>query len=251
MEKLESNRVAIKVGTNVLTSFESSGLHTAVITELASQIHAIRAEGISPLLISSGSVQAGRALLGSRADQETIVDKQLLAAVGQRYLTRTWDLAFQRHNITLAEFLLSEQHLFDSKAPLNLAMEKGLLPLLNGNDAVNSHDVQNELNLEDNDAVLGLASEMIRAKTCIILTNTDGVLDDSGHVIQSIDASADFILSDHGHSMNGTGGMKSKVKVGIDRARAGVDVFIINGREPNVIYRIMSGARIGTHISIQ
>ena len=55
-------RVAIKIGSNVLTLSEG-GLDLVRIEQLVSQVSILHKAGIEVILISSGAVAAGRAML--------------------------------------------------------------------------------------------------------------------------------------------------------------------------------------------
>ena len=59
----EVRRVVVKVGSAVLTA--QDGLRTDVITSLAEQIAFLRSKGIKVVLVSSGAVAAGRAVLNN------------------------------------------------------------------------------------------------------------------------------------------------------------------------------------------
>ena len=45
----------------------------------------------------------------------------------------------------------------------------------------------------------------------------------------------------------GTGGMITKLSAGRIATTAGTDMYIVNGSQPEILYRLAEGERVGTH----
>jgi len=97
------------------------------------------------------------------------------------------------------------------------------------------------------DVVAGKIAEVLKAEKLVLLTNTPGVLDQSGKLITGItpkqidDMVADGTLS---------GGMLPKISSALDAARSGVKgVHIIDGRvEHALLLEILTDEGVGTLI---
>ena len=48
-------------------------------------------------------------------------------------------------------------------------------------------------------------------------------------------------------SSRGTGGMVTKLAAGRIALEAGADMYIVSGRDPNILYDLMEGKAVGTH----
>ena len=81
-------RIAIKVGSNVLTR-EGSVLDHTRISALVDQIAQLRRRGIEVILISSGAVAAGKGLCLAGEHLDDVSKRQLYSAVGQVKLVYT------------------------------------------------------------------------------------------------------------------------------------------------------------------
>ncbi len=82
---MKSKRIVIKIGTNVLQ--EPNGkLDHKLIGKLTEQIAKIRRYGHEVLVVSSGSVGAGRELCSINESSNSLAAQQILASVGQARL---------------------------------------------------------------------------------------------------------------------------------------------------------------------
>src|SRR5688500_10126290 len=74
--------VAIKVGSNVITNKQGFP-DEQIIANISSQIKVLKDEGYQVLLISSGAVAAGRSLYQFQKKADTVIQRQVLASIGQ------------------------------------------------------------------------------------------------------------------------------------------------------------------------
>ncbi|HTT13851.1 MAG TPA: acetylglutamate kinase [Burkholderiaceae bacterium] len=97
------------------------------------------------------------------------------------------------------------------------------------------------------DLVAGKIAEILKAEKLVILTNTPGVLDKSGHLITGLTArQIDELFADGTIS----GGMLPKISSALEAARSGVNsVHIIDGRVDHcLLLEILTDAGVGTMI---
>ncbi len=97
------------------------------------------------------------------------------------------------------------------------------------------------------DVVAGKLAEILKAEKLVLLTNTPGVLDESGQLITGITPQQiDRMLADGTLS----GGMLPKIGSALDAARSGVkSVHIIDGRVPHaLLLEVLTDEGVGTLI---
>src|SRR6185503_3326379 len=120
-----------------------------------------------------------------------------------------------------------------------------VIPIVNENDVV----ATTELLFTDNDELAGLVAKQLKADSLIIMTSTDGILDDSKRTVtevnsENIERVARYINPDR--SIGGRGGMISKFKTARELSEQGISVNIIDGKRLNVLIELADGANIGT-----
>ncbi len=98
------------------------------------------------------------------------------------------------------------------------------------------------------DVVAGKMAEVLGAEKLIMLTNTPGVLDKEGQLLQKLSARTINELVEDGTL---SGGMLPKIASALDAARYGVNsVHIIDGRVPHsLLLEILTDQGVGTMIS--
>lgn len=97
------------------------------------------------------------------------------------------------------------------------------------------------------DLVAGKLAETLKAEKLVLMTNTPGVLDKSGHLLTGLTAQRiDELFADGTIS----GGMLPKISSALDAARSGVNtVHIIDGRVKHaLLLEILTAAGVGTMI---
>jgi glutamate 5-kinase len=251
-------RVVIKLGTSVLTG-GSDRLHRPYFVELARQIAQLRAAGHHLLIVSSGAVAAGKERLGVEPQQRqrsNVPLKQVFAAVGQSRLMHLYEQIFEIYGLQVAQALLTRDDLRDrrrylnARTTLNLCLERGIIPIVNENDAV----VTAEIRVGDNDNLSALAAGLIDADLLLILTDIPGLYDSDprrnpqAQLLREVAQIDDSIWAMAGGSGShrGTGGMLTKIQAADLATRSGVTTVIAAGAEPDVIVRTIAGEAIGT-----
>ncbi len=243
-------RIIIKVGTKVLAKTDGT-LDRDFLERLIEQVSKLRKRGIQVVVVTSGAVGAGKSLISIDESQSETVRKQVFAAVGQVKLMSTYAELFAAHGYLCAQVLATKEDFRDDEHYQNMKhcfeglFLDNVIPIVNENDVV----ATTELLFTDNDELAGLVAEQLHATKLIILTGTDGVLDDGGNTIAHItSANADdvgrFVRADT--STGGRGGMISKFKVAQSLSQKGVEVWIVNGKKREVVAGISTGDLVGT-----
>lgn len=257
-QNIPYKRIVIKLGTSLLTRGTQNLDHTRM-GEIVSQIDWLAEKGAEIALVSSGAIAAGREKLGNFRKVKGIPYKQVLAAVGQNRLMTTYEKLFNRHEIVIAQALLSKADLKSRQGYLNARntlltlFEMGVICIINENDVV-AVDELDDAKFGDNDNLSAMVANMIDADLLLILTDIDGLYtadpskDKSAtliDVVEKIDGKIEKLVSGSRSGL-GTGGMITKIEAAKLATSSGVDVIIADGRDPAIIEKIFSGKNTGT-----
>ncbi len=246
-------RIIVKIGTKVLTT-DTGILDVEFLGHVVDQIVQLRKKGLQVVLVTSGAGGAGRSLLSLNDTQSEVVRKQVFTAVGQVKLMTIYAELFGKYNYYCAQVLATKEDFRDDEHYKNMQncfeglLLDNVIPVVNENDVV----ATTELMFTDNDELAGLVAKQLKADALIILTSTDGILDNSKNTILEVDASnmetvASYITPDK--STGGRGGMTSKFSVAKELSEKGIVVHIVNGRSENVLQGVIGEQKIGTTFS--
>src|SRR3989440_6447638 len=247
------SRIVVKVGTGVLTDSRKQ-LDLSQVERLVAQIATQRQAGKQIVLVSSGAVGAGMGALGYDKRPIQLAELQACAAVGQSRLMSTYEKLFSSFNLHVAQVLLThddlqhhERHL-NARNTLVTLLERGVVPIINENDAVSF----TELKFGDNDKLSALVASLLPADLLVILTTVDGVIENFGKAnpktIPSIEQIDERIerLAGGTESATAVGGMASKIQSAKIAIRSGIPLVIASGKKKNVLAAILSGDDEGT-----
>ena len=235
-------RVAVKVGSNVLTRRDGT-LDVTRMSALVDQIAELHKEGVEVILVSSGAVASGRSELHPAKKLDSVDQRQLFSAVGQAKLINRYYELFREHGITVGQVLTTKEnfgtrrHYLNQRNCMTVMLQAGVIPIVNENDTISV----SELMFTDNDELSGLIASMMDAQALIILSNIDGIYngdpsDPSSHVIRRIRPGED--VSDYiqtTRSSFGRGGMLTKTSIARKVADEGITVVIANGKRDNIL----------------
>lgn len=248
-------RVVIKIGSSVLVD-SGAGLSDGVFAALTAQVAELRKHKKEVVMVSSGAIAAGRVRLGIESGPRNLPFKQAAAAVGQSQLMQTYERHFARHDLQVAQVLLTQDDLQDRGRFLNARntlfalLSLGCIPIINENDTV----VVEEIKLGDNDRLSALVTNLIDADLLVILSDIDGLYDSDPKnncnaqlisLVESVDSQTTSLASETKSSF-GTGGMQTKLEAARTANRYGIPTILARGRGPNVISDIFAGKQIGT-----
>ena len=252
------HRVIAKFGTSLLTG-GTGHLDSSIMSSLVQQVAQLHQQGHEIIIVSSGAVAAGRQKLGLTKERKDVPFKQVLASVGQSQLMNVYEQLFSRHNIIVAQALLTRSDLIDRAGYLNarntlLALiELGVICIVNENDVV-ATDELGELTFGDNDNLSAMVANLVDADLLALLTDIDGLYTANPQSnpkakliprVEKIDAEIERVAGDTTSSC-GVGGMTTKLEAVRLATSSGVTVVIANGRKPDVLKQIALKKNIGT-----
>ena len=252
----KARRIVVKVGSAVLTG--GRGLDMAVLAGLARDMAAVHRSGKEIILVTSGAVAAGRAVI-RQAELDGLPDRQAASAIGQSRLMHAYDQQFDSHGVVTAQLLLTREDLEGRERYLNVRntlrtlLGWRVLPIVNENDTV----AVQELVYGDNDCLAGLLVGVVGADLFVNLTSAKGVFSENPaenpeatcfQCLESI-ATTDLTSMCQGKTDSGTGGMYSKLLAAKRAAQLGVPTLIISGREPDRLSRTFAGEDLGTWVA--
>ncbi len=256
-------RIVAKFGTGLLTS-GTDQLDLQVMSSLVEQVARLHSQGKEIVIISSGAIASGRQKLKKVGERKNTPFKQVLASVGQSHLMYTYEQLFSRHDITVAQALLTKEDLCDRSGYLNarntlLALiELGIICIANENDVVAIDEIE-ELRFGDNDNLSAMVANLVDADVLVMLTDIGGLYNADPRCnpqaqlirrVDKIDAEIERMASDTASRL-GTGGMTSKIEAARLATCSGVNVLIACGREPDILVRISQGEDVGTFFPAQ
>lgn len=226
------------------------------MADIVRQIAALREQGKDVVLVTSGAVAAGTSAGMPPPSGKGIPVRQILAAIGQPLLMRTYAELCAPHGIAVAQALFTRTELqrdgyMNARNTLLGLLEAGILPICNENDVVAVAELQQ---IGDNDTLSALVANLVDADLLAILTDIKGLFTadprnnaSATHVpvVQSITREVEDMAGGAG-SASSIGGMATKIKAARMATAAGTDVVICQGTIPDVILAIAAGAQVGT-----
>ena len=249
-------RIVIKVGTSTLTH-KTGRLNIRRVEKLVKVLADLQNSGREIVLVSSGAIGLGMAKMGLRERPKDTPMKQACAAVGQCELMYMYDKLFGDYSLTVAQILLTK-YIIDTPRKNNVenTFEKlishNVIPVVNENDTVAIDEL--ELELGENDSLAALVGTICQADMLVILSDIDGLYEcnpkdnPDAKLIPEVHEINDDIRSLAGGAGSGlgTGGMITKINAAEIAMNAGMDMAILNGRNPNILYDLFDGKKVGT-----
>lgn len=254
-----ADRVVLKVGTSTLTH-ESGLVNIRRMESLVKVIADLKNAGKQIVLVSSGAIGVGVGKLGLDGRPSDIPSKQAAAAVGQCELMYIYDKLFGEYNHNVAQVLLTRDVVEEPQRKQNVVntfsrlLDWGVIPVVNENDTVATEEIEYGGNFGDNDTLSAIVAELVGADTLVLLSDIDGLYtrdpreDPSARLIARVDRVDDTLLALAGGtgSSRGTGGMTTKLHAARIACGAGIDMYIVNGNRPEILYDLFDGKEIGT-----
>lgn len=251
-----ARRLVVKVGSAILCGegAQKNIVRAEWIASLADDIAGLRRNGCEVVVVTSGAIALGRKRLGlGRALR--LDEKQAASAAGQPALARAWQKAFDRHDIQIAQILLTlddtenRRRYLNARATFRTLLDLGALPLVNENDTV----ATNEIRYGDNDRLAAHAAQIVESDLLVILSDVDGVYTADPHK----NASARHIPLVHAVTPEieraaagpnaiagvGAGGMASKIAAAKIAGASGCASIIALGGVMHPLNEVLSGGR--------
>lgn len=251
-------RAVLKVGSSLLAA-DGGGLDACHARGLADFIAASQAAGREVIVVSSGAVAAGRAVLRAKSVAKgDLVARQALAALGQAPVIALWQSLSQR---CVAQVLLTHDDVRNRRRYLNARntlrelLAVGALPVINENDTVSV----DELKLGDNDNLAAIVAALVDADLLLIASDVDALYSADPRRepaavpmanVAQVTAQVLALAGGSGTSV-GTGGMRSKLEAAAKAAMAGIPTALFNGRDQATVTLLQQDVLRGTLVAAQ
>jgi glutamate 5-kinase len=244
-------RIVVKVGSSLLVDAGAGALKQQWLVSLAADIAALHGEGRDLIVVSSGAIALGRAVLKLAAGPLKLEEAQAAAAVGQIALARAWSEALGAHAVTTGQVLVTLQDTEERRRYLNARstiaklLDWRSVPVINENDTV----ATNEIRYGDNDRLAARVATMMSADLLVLLSDVDGLYDrppsqDGAQRVPVVQRISPEIEAMAGASESATarGGMFTKIEAGKIATTAGTHMIIADGHVAHPLKAIADGA---------
>ena len=246
-------RIVVKVGSSLLVDAQAGKLNEAWLTSLAADLAALHGKKRDVLVVSSGAIALGRAVLKLPTGPLKLEDSQAAAAVGQIALARTWSEALSRHGLTAGQVLVTlgdteeRRRYLNARSTIERLLEWRAVPVINENDTV----ATSEIRYGDNDRLAARVATMTSADLLVLLSDVDGLYDappgsavSAMHVpvVERITPAIEAMAGAAGSELS-RGGMQTKIEAAKIATGAGAHLIIASGRVDHPLRAIAEGAR--------
>jgi glutamate 5-kinase len=236
-----AHRIVVKIGSSSLTT-PTGGIDPGRIQGLVDTLAVARGAGREVVLVSSGAIAAGLSPLGLKA----------AASVGQGLLMGHYTHLFAAHGIEVGQVLLTVDdvtrrgHYRNAYRTFGRLLELGVMPIVNENDTVATHEIR----FGDNDRLAALVAHLVHADALILLSDVDALytghprLPDSQRItdVYAHEELAAIDISSRGTAV-GTGGMITKVDAAKIATSAGIPTVLTSAAQ---VSGAVGGEPVGT-----
>ena len=246
--------IVLKVGSSSLT-LPDGGIDRDAILRVVDQVGTLWNAGFPTVLVSSGAVASGSAVIGHRPTDTTGL--QVAAAVGQTLLMARYSAAFAEAGRTVGQVLITldilslRSQYLHARGALKRMLDSRIVPIVNENDTV----AVEELKMGDNDRLAAIVSHLVGAGMLVILTDTDGLYSadprsGAGEPISLISHSDPLLdrLASGSAGPIGSGGVATKIEAARMAAWSGIPTVIARSASPDVVRSIIDGDQTGTYV---
>ena len=249
----KARRIVVKIGSALLVEQEAGTIHRTWLDALADDVAALVEGGTEVIIVSSGAIAVGRRHLGLTQARPRLEESQAAAATGQIRLAHAYQEALARHEITVAQILLTlddteerRRHL-NARNTLSALLRMGAVPVINENDTVATAEIR----FGDNDRLGARVAAMMNADILVLLSDIDGLYTadprlnpDAGFIPEVPEISAEIeAMAGKASPGDSSGGMVTKLAAARIVVAAGCRMVIADGRALNPLTRIEEGER--------
>jgi glutamate 5-kinase len=244
-------RIVVKVGSSLLVDSSAGKLKRDWLAALAADIAELHKGKRDLLVVSSGAIALGRAVLKLPAGPLKLEDSQAAAAVGQIALARSWSEVLSAHGLTAGQVLVTlgdteeRRRYLNARSTIAKLLEWRSVPVINENDTV----ATSEIRYGDNDRLAARVATMMSADLLVLLSDVDGLYDkppaEGGakrialvpRITPEIEA-----MAGASSSALARGGMVTKIEAGKIATTAGTHMVIASGHVAHPLKAIAQGA---------
>jgi len=247
------NRVVVKVGSSLLVDHRRGQLRREWLDALSDDLAALHQRGADVLVVSSGAIALGRAVLELPAGELKLDEAQAAAAVGQIALARIWAEVLSARRLTAGQILVTlgdteeRRRYLNARATITRLLAMRAVPVINENDTV----ATNEIRYGDNDRLAARVATMVSADLLILLSDVEGLYDappkDNPQaalipVVPRISAAVEAMAGAAGSELS-RGGMRTKIEAAKIATTGGAHMVIADGRAENPVRQVAEGGR--------
>lgn len=245
-----ARRLVVKVGSSSLTD-PSGQLDIARMEVLVNALAAARELGQDVVLVSSGAMASGLGPLRLKRRPRDLASKQAAASVGQSLLVGRYGSLFARHGLTVGQVLLTvedvarQDHYRNALRTFTRLLELGVVPIVNENDTVATHEIR----FGDNDRLAALVAHLVGADALVLLSDVDSLYTEHPshpdaepiRVVADVD---DLAVDTSGRGAEiGTGGMTTKLQAARIATASGIPVVLAAA---SAVSAALTGGEVGT-----
>ena len=245
-------RIVVKVGSSLLVDSSAGGLRRDWLASLAADVAGLHRQKCDVLVVSSGAIALGRAVLKLPPGALKLEDSQAAAAVGQIALARAWSEALSAHSLTAGQVLVTlgdteeRRRYLNARSTIAKLLEWRSVPVINENDTV----ATTEIRYGDNDRLAARVATMMSADLLVLLSDVDGLYDRppmAGNgaklvpIVARITPDIEAMAGASGSEL-ARGGMLTKIEAGKIATTAGTHMVIASGRVLHPLQTIANGA---------
>jgi glutamate 5-kinase len=248
-------RIVVKVGSSLLVDAAAGSLKRDWLASLAADIAGLHAQKRDVIVVSSGAIALGRAVLKLPAGALKLEDSQAAAAVGQIALARAWSESLSAHGLTAGQVLVTlgdteeRRRYLNARSTIAKLLEWRSVPVINENDTV----ATSEIRYGDNDRLAARVATMMSADLLVLLSDVDGLYDKPPNLDDKSAGGATLVplvarITPEIEAMAGAsasalarGGMLTKIEAGKIATTAGTHMIIASGHVQHPLKRIADG----------
>jgi glutamate 5-kinase len=240
-------RIVVKVGSSSI-----SGRNAAQVGPLVDALAGAHERGAEIVLVSSGAIATGMPYLNLSGRPADLATQQAAASVGQSLLIFRYQDSLDRYDITAGQVLLTASdlenpsHRGNARRAMDRLLGLRILPIVNENDTVATHEIR----FGDNDRLAALVATLIGAELLVLLSDVDALYTRPPHLpgavrIEHVAVGDALPGVEFGASVSGvgTGGAGSKVSAARIAAEAGTAVLVTS---TGLVAEALRGERVGT-----
>jgi glutamate 5-kinase len=244
-------RIVVKIGSSLLVDADAGKVKEAWLASLIADVAKLHSEQRDVLIVSSGSIALGRAILKLPKGLLKLDDSQAAAAVGQIELARTWSEALRRHGIGAGQILVTlgdteeRQRYLNARSTITRLLEWRAVPVINENDTV----ATNEIRYGDNDRLAARVATMVSADLLVLLSDVDGLYDAPPGtgvttklipIVERVTAQIESMAGAAGSELS-RGGMQTKIEAAKIATTGGTHMVIASGRVEHPLKAVADG----------
>lgn len=245
--RFAGQRIVVKVGSSSV-----SGENAAQIPVLVDSLARLSKAGSEVILVSSGAIATGVPFMKLDARPDDLATQQAAAAVGQNILVGRYQRALISHDIIAGQVLLTANdmenptHRDNAKRAIVRLLQLGILPIINENDTVATHEIR----FGDNDRLAAMVARLVSADQLVLLSDVDALYTapptmPGAERIARVPFGDELAGVQIGATQSGwgTGGAATKVQAARLAAEAGTAVLLT---ETKLLTEVLDGAPHGT-----